>query len=123
MIVGVTPNLMTFSDNSPNETRVFLRVHAHEEKGGLNAVRFKDIENPRRPLRVGAVIEGQGDLMLTTCALVIKSREFGKTQIARLQMTIFAFFNFPRSVRARFVDADNLALAHVGDGVRAFEGV
>ena len=78
MIIGVIPDLVSFGDDPPNEIGIALRVHADEEKRGLDLRRFEDVENLRRPFRVGAVVERERDFVRLSAALMIERGKLRK---------------------------------------------
>jgi hypothetical protein len=71
MVIGMVPNLVSFVDDATNKRRVTLCVYSHDEKRGFYVYCFKDVQNFRRPSRVGTVIKSDGDLMFAARALVI----------------------------------------------------
>src|SRR6266705_6179116 len=121
MIIRVVPNLVPFSNNPPHKPRITLRVHSHEKKGCLYICSSQNVQNLWCPLRIGAIVEGDGNLMLAACALMIKGWELCKLHILRGKVTFWIDREISHSIRAAFVNGDNLAVAHVGDRIRSFQ--
>ena len=119
MIISVVPDLVTFVDDAPNEARIFLRVHAHEKERRLHVRRFQNVENLRRPSRIGTVVESDRDLMLAARALMIERRKFGNFVYLRGQITVCVHGELSHSVRAILVNSDDFAVADVRDRVGA----
>src|SRR5512133_3500864 len=71
MVIGMVPDLVAFVDNATNKRRVTLCVYSDDKKRGLYVCCLKNVQNFRRPSRIGAVIKSDCDLMLGACALVI----------------------------------------------------
>src|SRR4030095_9984467 len=71
MVIGMVPDLMSFVDDAANKRRVTLRVYPYDEERGLFVCCLKNIQNFRRPSRIGAIIKSDCDLMLATRSLVI----------------------------------------------------
>src|SRR5262245_57579144 len=113
MVVRVVADLVPLRHNSPNEIRIFFRVHADEEKSGFYSSRLQNVEDLRRPLGIRAIVKGQCDLVFTTDALVIEGRKFRKGEIGRAQKTLGVLLNLARSIHARFIDANDLTSADV----------
>jgi len=57
---GVGPDLVAGGQFGPDEFGMSGRLRPHDEEGGRDAVAAQDVEDLRRPLRVGAVVEGEG---------------------------------------------------------------
>ena len=87
MIIRVVSNLVTFVDNSLNQSRIFLSIYSDQEESGLHVRLFQDIENLRRPFRIRTVIERNRDLMLAARALMIQRRELWKVRVFRGEIT------------------------------------
>src|SRR6478736_1613433 len=88
MVIGMVPDLVAFVENATNKRRVTLCVYSDDEKGGLYVCCLKNVQNFRRPSRIGAVIKSDCDLMLAARALVIQRREFRKLHIFRCEITV-----------------------------------
>ena len=74
MVMRVIANLVSLTDDTVKEIRVFAHIIAHYEKGGLRLECLEGIENEWRRLRDGAVVEGQIDGLLVTVHSPIGSR-------------------------------------------------
>ena len=66
VVVGVVAHLMTFSDDALIEFRVLTDIVAHHEERGLGSERLQRVEDERRSLRDGTVVEGQIYCLLVT---------------------------------------------------------
>ena len=55
-------DLMSVSDNAFDEIGICLAVLADDEKCSRYVFLFENIQNFRRPDRIGAVVEGEHDL-------------------------------------------------------------
>ena len=55
---GVVADFVAFGINPLGKAGILLRLHADQEKGRLDAFLLQHVEDLRRPLRVGAVVEG-----------------------------------------------------------------
>ena len=117
MIISVITYFMSLSDNAPNEIWVTFRIHADEKKRRLYLRRLQDIENLRRPLRVGPVVKCQGDLVRVARTLMIQGRELRKFGVVRSKITILVHSQSSHSVGSRFIYRHDLTIADVGDGV------
>ena len=120
MVIGVVPDLVSFVDDATNKPRVTFRVHPDDEKRGLYVCRFQDVQNLRRPSRIGAVVKSDCDLMLAARALVIKRREFRKLHILRREIAVCIHRQIAQSVGAILVHGDDFAVADVRYRVRRF---
>ena len=60
MRVSVRADLVAVAQLLPHQPRVTGHVRAHQEECPRYPVMSQDRQNPRRPRRVRAVIEGQG---------------------------------------------------------------
>ena len=121
MIIGVIADLVAFRHNSPNESRIFLRVHSDEEKRGLHVCCFQNVENLRRPFRIGSVIESERDLMFAAGALMIERRELRKLRDTSRSDSRLHPPPGCAAVRRGLIDGNDFALAHVGDRVGALQ--
>src|SRR5215831_7055838 len=120
MVIGVVPDLVSFVDDAANKRRVTLCVYSDDEKCGLYICRFKNIQNFRRPSRIGAVVKSNRDLVLAARALVIQRRKFRKLHIFRSKIALCIHSQFAHPVSAIFVHSHDFAVTHVGYGVRRF---
>ena len=59
--IGVAADLMTLADHPLEKAALGQRILADDEEGRGNVLRLEDVENPRSPVRIGAVVEGQRD--------------------------------------------------------------
>src|SRR5208337_3519335 len=66
MSEGVVSDLVTFVVNALGNAGIFFRFDADEEERCLHALLLQYVEDLRRPLRVGTIIEGEGDLVWRT---------------------------------------------------------
>ena len=66
VIVRVVANLVTLTDDTVVELRVFTHIVAHHEEGGLHVERLQGVEDKGCRLRDGTVVEGQIDGLLVT---------------------------------------------------------
>src|SRR5205823_5254408 len=71
MVIGMVSDLVSFVNDATNKRRVTLCVYSDDEKRGLYVCCFKNVQNFRRPSRIGAVIKSDCNLMLTARALMI----------------------------------------------------
>src|ERR1041385_4392027 len=83
MIISVVPDLVSFVDNPADEAGIMLGVCTNEKKRGLHVGPFQNIENLRRPPRIGAVIKSDCHLMFAPGPLVIKRGKFRKFCVLR----------------------------------------
>ena len=60
---GVIPQLMPLFENALNQARLRLRLLPHHKEGRRNFFPLENVENLRSPLRIGAVIKSQSDLI------------------------------------------------------------
>ena len=60
---GVVPQLMTFLENALDQTRLGLCLFSYHKEGRGNFFPFENIENLRSPIRIGAVIKSQSNLI------------------------------------------------------------
>src|ERR1700738_1861919 len=70
MGVGMVPDLMAFGILALHNFRPLTGIHADYEKCGRHFLLFEDVENFRSPPSVGAVIEGQGNLVVRGAYLI-----------------------------------------------------
>src|SRR5438034_9042119 len=109
MIIGVVSNLVPVIDDATNKRRVTLRVHSHQEKRRFYVRGFKDVQDLRRPSRIGTIIESDCDLMLGAGALMIKRRELRKLAVFGSEIAVCVHSEFSHPVRAILIYCDNLA--------------
>src|SRR5437588_1715742 len=83
MIIGMVPNLVPFVDNSPDQSGIFFGVYSNQKERGLRVCLFQDVQNLRRPLRVGTIVKSDRNLMLPTRALMIQRWKLGKLYVFR----------------------------------------
>ena len=58
MVIGVVADLVPLGDDSPNEIRDnFSAFTPTRKNAAFTLCRFQDVENLRRPFRIGPVIE------------------------------------------------------------------
>ena len=121
MVIGMIPDLVAFRHNPPNESRIMFRIYADEKESRLHVCRFQDVENLRRPFRIGPIIKSDRDLMRAARALMIERRELRESFVyARSD-------NHPYRPPAcavhppGFIDRNDFALAHVGNGVGSLQ--
>ena len=60
---GVIPQLMPLFENALNQAGLRLRLLPHHKEGRGNFFPFENIENLRSPIRIGAVIKSQSNLI------------------------------------------------------------
>ena len=60
---GVVADVVALGDFALHQPRRHLGVRADDEERGRHVLGLEDVEDLRRPLRIGAVIEGQRDLV------------------------------------------------------------
>ncbi len=79
MRVGVAPQFIAVRKNALHQRRIGLRIRADHEERRLHVLAFENVENLRRPLGIGAVVEGERDLLLRRAELPdhITGRQFG----------------------------------------------
>ena len=121
MIISMVPYFVPFLDNATHESRITLRIGSDQEKRSLDVRRFQNVQNLRRPLRAGAIIEGYCDLMFAAFPLMIERRKLREFHVVRCEITFGVDRKISPSVRTALIDRDNFAIAHVGDRVRAFQ--
>jgi hypothetical protein len=63
MGVGVVADFVAFAHHALHEADILSGLGADEHEGSLDVLLFQDVENLRRPLGIGAVVEGDGDLI------------------------------------------------------------
>jgi hypothetical protein len=51
---------MALAEDAPNKAGVILCMFAYDKKGGADMVLAEDVEDLRRPFRIGTVIKRQG---------------------------------------------------------------
>ena len=61
--VGVAADLVPLGDDPFEQTALGQRILADDEEGRGHALALEDVEDLRRPLRVGPVVEGQRDFV------------------------------------------------------------
>src|ERR1700720_2354804 len=88
MIISVVSNLVSFIDNSPDESRIFFRVYSNHKERGLRVGRFQNVQNLGRPLRIRTIIKRERDLMFATGALMVQRRKLGKRCVLRGEITV-----------------------------------
>ena len=54
-------NLVTLINHAPQQLGMGLTILAHHKEGRRDVLAFQNIEDRRRPLRVGSIIEGDRD--------------------------------------------------------------
>jgi len=59
----VVADLVALARNSLHEADVFRGLGTDEHEGALDVFLFQDVEDFRRPLGIGAVVEGDGHLV------------------------------------------------------------
>src|SRR5208282_4495827 len=64
MSKGMVPDFVTFAVNALGQTAEFLRLDSDQKECSRHVLAFEDVENFRRPLRIGAVVEGHGEVVL-----------------------------------------------------------
>ncbi len=121
MIISVVPDLVSFIDNSADEAGVALGVRPDEKKRSLHVGSFQNIENLRRPPRIGAVIKSDCHLMFAPRALVIKRGKLRELRVPRRKVTLRIGRQISHPIRAGFIHRDNFTIPHIGDRVRPSE--
>ena len=121
MIIRMISNLVPLIDDTTHERGIMLRVYTHEEKCCFDVCGFQDVEDFRRPYRVGAVVEGDGNLMLVARALMIERRKLGKFRVLSREIPVAIHCDVSHPVRATLVHRDNFAVTNVGNRVGALE--
>ena len=56
---SVVPDCVAFVINPFCDAGKFVRLNADQEESCIRVLLFQDVKNPRCPLRIGAVIEGE----------------------------------------------------------------
>src|SRR5271165_2039077 len=64
MSEGMVADFMTFPVNTLGQAAEFLGLDSDQKKRSRDMFAFEDIENFRRPLRIGSVVKGHGKLVL-----------------------------------------------------------
>ena len=64
MKIPVIAELMSFANGTMYEVRPTLRMAAENKKRGAHTVLAECIENPRRRIRIGTIVERQRDFAL-----------------------------------------------------------
>ena len=64
MGIGVVADLMAFGQHPLHQAGMRLHVGADHEEGGGHVLVLQDVQDRRRPVRIGPVIEGQRQLAL-----------------------------------------------------------
>ena len=59
---GVVAHVVALGQHTLHERGISLRVVADDEEAGMDALVFQDVEDLRRPVGVGTVVEGQCEL-------------------------------------------------------------
>ena len=62
MGVGVIADIVALGEDPSHEIGIGLRVLADDEEARANVLLLQDIENLRRPVRIGTVVEGECEL-------------------------------------------------------------
>ena len=62
MGVGVIANIVALGEYPSHEIGIGLRVLADDEEARANVLLLQDIENLRRPVRIGTVVESECEL-------------------------------------------------------------
>src|SRR5208337_5122711 len=60
---SVVPDFMTFAVNAFGQTAELLRLDSDQKERPRHMLAFEDIENFRGPLRIGTVVESNGELV------------------------------------------------------------
>src|SRR5208337_826667 len=60
---SVVPDFMTFAVNAFGQTAELLRLDSDQKERPRHLLAFEDIENFRGPLRIGTVVESNGELV------------------------------------------------------------
>src|SRR5438105_7767982 len=107
MVIGVVPNLVSFVDDATNKRRVTLCVYSNHEKGRLDVCCFENVQDLRRPSRIGAVIKGDRHLMLAASALMIERRKFCELFIFGCKIAVSVDSQLSHPIRAILVLSDN----------------
>src|SRR5215467_6495186 len=118
MVIGVVPDLVSFVHDPANKPRVTLCIYSDDEKRGLYVSCFKNVQNFRRPSRIGAVIKSECDLMLAARALVIQRRKLRKLHIIRCEITVCVHSQVALPVSAILVDSNDFSIANIRYCVR-----
>ena len=63
MRIGVIADLVAFADDALHEADVVRGLGADQEEGAFDVFLLQDVENLRRPLGIGAVVEGERKLI------------------------------------------------------------
>ena len=63
MGVGVVADLVAFAHDPLHEADVVRGLRADHEEGAFDVFLLEDVEDLRRPLGIGPIVEGEGDLV------------------------------------------------------------
>ena len=64
MGIGVVADFMALGHHPLHEAGIGLGIAADDEEGGRHMLGLEDVENLRRPFRIGAVVEGQRHVLV-----------------------------------------------------------
>src|SRR3974390_3411548 len=112
MRVGVIAELMALGEDSLDQSRTRLGVAADDEKRRLHMFGFEDIEDLRRPLRIGTVIECQCDFLWMVAAELMDHVVRGRDLRGGLVVDIAGLgidFEIALAARSIVVDPDGFA--------------
>jgi hypothetical protein len=59
---GVVADFVPSASTPLHQARIGFRIAADDEEGGRHMLGAQNVENLRRPFRIGTVVEGQRDL-------------------------------------------------------------
>src|SRR5437867_11767537 len=106
----VIPDLMSLRDDSPDESRVFVRVLADDKEDRLNPALFQNVQDLRRPIGIGTVIKAKNDLARVFTPFMIDSRIFRKLRVSAANKALWRGGKGSRPVFPRSVHSYNFTI-------------
>src|ERR1022692_1054161 len=117
---GVVPDGTAFAVNAFRDAGKLIGLDADQEKSSRCMLLFKHVENLRSPIRVGAIVKGQRDL-IRAVAVTSNPVRLGKAleYLVGDEVAICVDREITKSMSGLVLDAQDLALAfHVHVGAR-----